>query len=583
MATTENRVAELTRPSIEYPRRFLAAGLSLANWTDVAGYYADLEGRSLNSTADVENWLADASELGAFLSEDSSRRYIAMTCATEDEAAERAYMQFVEEISPRMKEAQDRLNRKLVACPWASGLSAKYEVYLRSCRNSVELFREENVAIEIELDRLSQQYQKLFGAMTVQWQGTEITIPRAMALLEEPDRAVREQVYTLVAERRLKDCDALEDIFDEMVRKRHQIAQNAGFENFRDYMFRVYERFDYTPEDCAAYHTAVATLVVPVLREAAQYRKRALGVDTLRPWDMECDPFGRAPLHPFSGAEDLVASSSRIFHRVDAELGEQFDRMRDLGLLDLSSRKGKAPGGYQSDLAELRLPFIFMNAVGTNDDVFTLLHEGGHAFHAFAVRDEALHAYRHAPMEFSEVASMSMELLAMPMLDEFFGSEDQARTIRTELEGKIALLAWIATIDAFQHWIYTHPEHSREQRKEHWRGLVTKFGAGADHSGFEGARDYRWHAQLHIFEVPFYYIEYGIAQLGALQIWSHSRKNQGEALRNYKHGLSLGGSRPLPKLYSAAGISLDFSAGMIAPLMQEVRDEMTRQAALERR
>lgn len=577
----ENRIAELTRPSKEFPRRFLARGLTVEAWDDVSKYYNELEKRELDSASDVEAWIADGSELSAFLSEESSRRYIAMTCATEDESAEQAYMRFVEEIAPRMKEAQDRLNRKLVQSPWASALPAKYEVYLRSSRNAVELFREENVPIETEIEKLSQQYQKVFGSMTVQWQGNEITIPRALALLEETDRGVREQAYRLVAERRLKDRDVLEDIFDEMVAKRHEIALNAGFENYRDYKFREYERFDYTPQDCASYHAAVADLVVPVMREAADDRKRALKVETLRPWDMECDPFGREPLHPFGNANELISGCSRIFHRLDEDLGNSFDKMNELGLLDLSSRKGKAPGGYQSDLAEVRLPFIFMNAVGTNDDVFTLLHEGGHAFHNFAVRDEPLHAYRHAPMEFSEVASMSMELLAMPMLDEFYAVPDQARTIRHELQGKIALLAWIATIDAFQHWIYTHPGHSREERKMHWRGLVERFGSGADHSGFEDARDYRWHAQLHIFEVPFYYIEYGIAQLGAFQIWSLARKNPAEALRNYKHGLSLGGSRPLPKLYQAAGIKLDFSSEMIAPLMAEVRDEMAKQGRLE--
>ncbi len=583
MITIENRVAELKRPSTEFPRNFLASGLTLSNWADVAPYYQDLEERQVESAAQLENWIADSSELSSFLAEESSRRYIAMTCSTDNEQAEKAYMVFVEEIAPRMKEAQDRLNRKLVANSWASTLGPRYEVFMRSCLNSVDLFREENVAIETELERLSQQYQKLFGAMTVQWQGAEITIPRALAKLEETDRSVREAAYKLVAERRLKDRDELENIFDQMLVKRHQIALNAGFENYRDFKFREYERFDYTAEDCEAYHKAVAELVVPVLREASRARKEALGVELLRPWDLECDPHGREPLHPFGMAEELIRACSRVFHRVDRELGDQFDKMNEFGLLDLSSRKGKAPGGYQSDLAEVRLPFIFMNAVGTNDDVFTLLHEGGHAFHAFAVRDEELYAYRHAPMEFSEVASMSMELLAMPELNEFYSQADLARTIRTEMEGKLALLCWIATIDAFQHWIYTHPGHTREQRRDHWRSLVEKFGAGADHTGYESARDYRWHAQLHLFEVPFYYIEYGIAQLGAFQIWSRSRKDSAEALRGYKHGLSLGGSRPLPKLFSAAGIKFDFTAEMIAPLMQEVREEMARQAKIETR
>ncbi|MBK6909372.1 MAG: M3 family oligoendopeptidase [bacterium] len=583
MVQTENRVGELRRPAPEFPRRYLPAALTLQTWDDVEPFFRELEGRLLSCAADLEAWIQDESELSAFLGEESSRRYIGMTCATDDESAERAYMYFIEEIMPRKKAASDRLNRKLVGSDFAASLPPRYEVFMRSCRNAVELFREENVPIETEIERLSQQYQKLFGAMSVMWRGAEITIPRALALLEEPDRAVREEAYRLVAERRLQDRDELEDIFDEMVAKRHQIALNAGFENFRDYMFRALERFDYTPADCQAYHDAVAAQVVPVVREAAQRRRLALNVETLRPWDMECDPYGRPPLRPFGTADELIKSCSRVFHRVDGELGGQFDKMHDLGLLDLSSRKGKAPGGYQTDLAEARVPFIFMNAVGTNDDVFTLLHEGGHAFHSFAASDAFLYSYRSAPMEFSEVASMSMELLAMPALDEFYGAADQARTIRTELEGKLGLLAWIATIDAFQHWIYTHPQHTRDERRAYWRSLVERFGAGADHGGHEEARDYRWHAQLHLFEVPFYYIEYGIAQLGALQMWSKSRKHPAEALRGYKSGLALGGSRPLPKLFSAAGIHFDFSAEMIAPLMQEVRDVMVEQSRLEQK
>jgi len=581
MATTENRVAGLRRPAENFPRTYLPAHLELKSWDDVAPFFRELEERPISSGGELENWIRDESELAAFLGEESSRRYIAMTCATDDEAAEKAYMYFIEEIMPRKKAASDKLNRKLVNCSWASGLPAKYEVFLRSCRNSVELFREENVPIETEVERLSQQYQKIFGAMTVHWRGEEITIPRALALLEEPDRSVREEAYRLVAARRLQDRDELEDIFDKMVALRHQIALNAGFENFRDYMFRAMERFDYTPADCTSYHNAVADLVVPVVRESARMRQTALQVDSLRPWDMECDPLGRPPLRPFGNADELIKSCSRVFHRVDRELGGQFDHMNSLGLLDLSSRKGKAPGGYQTDLAEARVPFIFMNAVGTNDDVFTLLHEGGHAFHSFAANDNDIFAYRSAPMEFSEVASMSMELLAMPALDEFYATADQARTIRTELEGKLALLSWIATIDAFQHWVYTHPQHTRAERKTFWRSLTERFGAGADHSGNEEARDYRWHAQLHIFEVPFYYIEYGIAQLGALQVWSKSRKNAAEALRGYKAGLALGGSRPLPKLFSTTGIQFDFSAEMIAPLMREVREEIVAQSKLE--
>jgi oligoendopeptidase F len=582
MTTSENRLAELTRPSREFPRRYAASHLMLNSWSDVAPYFDELAERPIQSASQFEDWLLDLSELSALISEEESRRYIAMTCATDDAEAEAAFTRFIEEISPRLKEARDRMNRLIAASPFAEDLQpVRYEVFLRSCRNAVELFREENVPLETELDKLSQKYQKIFGAMTVEWEGCEITIPQALAKLEESDRAVRQRAFELVANRRLADKDGLEDLFDEMIAKRQQIARNAGFKNYRDYKFRELERFDYSPEDCARYADAVEQHIVPIVREQAAERTKNLKLESLRPWDVECDPLGRAPLHPFKTADELSAGCSRIFHRLDSGLAAQFDRMIEVGLLDLSSRKGKAPGGYQGDLSEVRLPFIFMNAVGTNDDVATLLHEAGHAFHNFAVREEPLHAYRRAPMEISEVASMSMELLAMPFLDEFYSKSEQARTIRSELSGKLSLLAWIATIDSFQHWVYTHEGHTRDERKAYWRSLLDRFGAGVNFEGYENARDYRWHAQLHIFEVPFYYIEYGIAQLGALQVWSNSRKNSAAALRDYKRGLALGGSRPLPKLFEASGIRFDFSAEIMKSLAADLRKVMAEQARLE--
>lgn len=583
MIASENRLSELARPSHEFPRRFVASNLVVNDWSDVAPYFDELAAREIQSAAELESFLLDLSELNALVSEEESRRYIAMTCATDDAEAEAAFTRYVEEIAPHLKEARDRLNRKIAASPFASELrAARFEVFLRSCLNSVELFREANIPIETELEKLSQKYQKIFGAMTVEWEGREITIPQALAMLEENDRTVRQNAYELVAKRRLADKEEIEDLFDEMVAKRQKVARNAGFKNYRDFRFRELERFDYTPEECARYADAVERHIVPIVREQAQERKKNLKLDVLRPWDVECDPLGRAPLHPFKSADELSAGCSRIFHRLDSELGDQFDRMRELGLLDLSSRKGKAPGGYQSDLSEVRLPFIFMNAVGTNDDVATLLHEAGHAFHNFAVRDEPLHAYRHAPMEISEVASMSMELLAMPYLDEFYSKSEQARIIRSELANKLSLLAWIAIIDSFQRWVYTNEGHSRDERKAYWRSLVDRFGSGVNFEGYEDARDYRWQAQLHIFEVPFYYIEYGIAQLGALQVWSNSRRDSAAALRGYKHGLALGGSRPLPHLFEAAGIRFDFSAAIMQSLASELREVMDEQARLER-
>ena len=578
----ENRVAEIKRPTADFARRFVPEQLDLSKWEELEPLFRGLLDRPLSSVGAVEQWLLDSSELGAVVDEESSRRYIAMTCATDDAEAERAYLQFVEEIQPKIKPLSDQLNRKLVENPHTAELNPdRYHVLLRSARNAVELFREANVPLETELDKLSQQYQKLQGAMTVQFRGEERTLQQMGVFLEENDRALRQEAWELTVQRRLSDADEIEDIFDKMLNLRNQIAKNAGFADFRAYLFRRYERFDYTPDDCLHFHRAVEAHVVPALRKATEARRQALKIESVRPWDTACDRYGRPPLKPFETTAQLADGCGRIFDRVDHELGEHFKQMLQLGLLDLDSRKGKAPGGYQTDLSEVRLPFIFTNAVGLNRDVMTLLHEGGHAFHNFAVRGEPLTAYRHAPMEFCEVASMSMELLGLPHLDMFYEAPEAARTRYEDFLGRVQFFPWCATVDAFQHWIYTHPGHTRDERAAYWLELNDRFGAGIDHRGYEDALKYRWHAQLHIFEYPFYYIEYGIALLGALQVWSNSLQDPRGAVNAYKAALKLGGSKPLPELFTAAGAEFNFTEKTLAPLMAAVQKRMEQEAAQE--
>jgi oligoendopeptidase F len=558
--------------------------LDFDKWEAIEPLFGKLLKRPLEGTRDVESWLVESSELSAVLEEESSRRYIAMTCATDDPAAENAYLHFVENIQPRIKPISDQLNRKLVESPRSKDLDPqRYGVLMRSVRNAIELFREENVPLETEVDKLSQQYQKLQGAMTVTFRGQERTMQQMGVFLEENDRPLRQEAWELSTERRLRDAQAMDDIFDKMLKLRHRMAQNAGFEDFRAFQFRRFERFDYTPDDCVRFHGAVERLAVPVLRQTTRERQGALGVTSVRPWDMACDRYGRPPLKPFQTTAKLAQGCRAIFDGVDPGLGQEFQEMMDLGLLDLDSRKGKAPGGYQTDLAEVRLPFIFTNAVGLNRDVFTLLHEGGHAFHAFAVRHEPISSYRHAPMEFSEVASMSMELLSHPYLNAFYTEPEAARARHDDHLGRVQFFPWCATIDAFQHWIYTHPGHTREERADYWLELNRRFGAGVDHSGYEDALRYRWQSQLHLFEYPFYYIEYGIALLGALQIWMNSLKDAPRAIHAYKAALSLGGSRPLPELFTAADARFDFTERTLEPLMHAVQNAMAQQAKLERR
>lgn len=563
------------------PRRFVPAKIDWGDWNQIAPLFDALEKRAgeCKTVAEFERWLLDESELIAALDEESSRRYIAMTCHTDDAEAEKAYLHFVEEIEPRLKPRQFKLSEIYLKHPVRKQLSKRrYEVLDRDTQVHVELFREENVPLETEEAKLGQQYQKLSGSLTVQFRGEEKTLTQMGRYLEEPDRALRQEVWELVARRRLQEAEKFEDNFEQLVKLREQIATNAGFKNYRDYGFRAKRRFDYTPEDCLRFHDAIEKEIMPLQRELQAQRREELGVGKLRPWDLAVDPFNRAPLRPFEQVEDMVAKTQKIFERLDSGLAEGFHTMQTMRLLDLANRKGKAPGGYQSTLNEARLPFIFMNAVGVHRDVDTILHEAGHAFHALATRDEDLYFYRSAPIEFCEVASMSMELLGAEFFEEFYASKEANRARRDHLEGIIKFFPWMATVDAFQIWIYSNPGHSPKERTAFWLKLMERFGDDVDWSGYEDVRAHLWHRQLHIFLHPFYYVEYGIAQLGALQVWANSKRDKAQALTAYKRGLTLGGSRPLPELFQAADCRLAFDAATIKPLVELVRGELDRVA-----
>ena len=561
------------------PRRFVPETIDLGDWARIAPLFDQLEARAqaCATVADLEQWLLVWGELSAALDEESSKRYIAMTCHTDNAEAERAYLHFVEHVEPQLKPRQFKLAQAYVAHPLRAQLpKERYQVFDRDTQVHVELFRPENVPLETEEARLSQQYQKLSGSLTVQFRGEEKTLVQMGRYLEEPDRALRQEAWELVANRRLQEAENFEAIFEQLVKLREQIARNAGYGNYRDYAFRKLGRFDYTPRDCEKFHAAVETEIMPVLRDLQGERRRQLGIEALRPWDLGVDPLSRPPLRPFEQVDQMVSHTQEIFERLDGDLAAGFQRMQTLRLLDLANRKGKAPGGYQSTLAEARVPFIFMNAVGLQRDVETILHEAGHAFHAMATRDEDLYSYRSAPIEFCEVASMSMELLGNEFIERFYAAPEANRARRTHLEGIVNIFPWIATVDAFQHWIYTHPGHKRAERTAAWLELMNRFGGEVDWRGYEAARANLWHRQLHIFIHAFYYIEYGIAQLGALQVWANSKRNKAEALTHYKRSLELGGSRPLPELFAAAGCRFEFSQQTIAPLVKLVRDELAK-------
>ena len=569
---------DLTQLPVYQKRVFVPQDVDLTDVDTVVGLYEKLENNSINSPQELEQWLIERSELDAALSQAGSILYIRMTCQTDDPDSAGAYTKFVQTIPPAVKPVNDRLNHKYVAARKLYALDVKrYEVYDRAVKTDIELFCEKNVSLQTKVDLLSQDYQALCGGMTVLFESKEHTMPQMGKYLLETDRTRRQAAWLASAQRRVKDRDKLEEIFEGMFELRNTIAQNAGFSNFTDYQFKAYHRFDYTPEDCKKYHETVEKLIVPLNGKILKMRKEQMGLKTLRPWDTAVDALGKDPLTPFKDTQGLIKSTKDIFNKLDADLGLQFQEMDKLGLLDLASRKGKAPGGYQNTLSEARKPFVFMNAVGIDDDVRTLLHEAGHAFHALACAKDPIVDYRSAPMEFCEVASMAMELLGGEYLNEFYCAEDLRRSNREHLEGIIQTLAWVANIDAFQHWLYEHPGHSSLERRQAWNECYERFGGNfIDWSELTEIKSYLWHRQLHIFEVPFYYIEYGIAQLGALQVWLNARRDPKKALENYKQGLALGGSRPVRELYQAAGISFDFSESIIRPLVEAVTEEWER-------
>ncbi|MDB6030961.1 MAG: oligoendopeptidase family [Verrucomicrobiales bacterium] len=561
------------------PRQFVPANTDLGDWKQIEPLFDRLEARAgeAKAVSDLEAWLVGWSEMNAALDEESSRRYIAMTCHTENAEAKAAYLHFIEHVEPNLKPRQFKLEQIYLANPLRTQLpQPRYQVFDRDVKVHVELFRPENVPLETEEAKLGQQYQELSGSLTVQFKGMEKTLPQMAPYLEEPDRPLRQEAWEATANRRLQESEKFENFFDELVKLREQIAKNAGFKNYLEYAFRARGRFDYTPEDCTKFHDAIEKEVMPMLRQLQARRRELLKVPALRPWDLSVDPLNRPALRPFEQVDQMIDKTQSIFNRLDHTLASGFQTMQERHLLDLANRKGKAPGGYQSTLSEARLPFIFMNAVGLQRDVETMLHEAGHAFHALATRHEDLYAYRGAPIEFCEVASMSMELLGNEFLEEFYSPEDANRARRKHLEGIIDIFPWIATVDAFQHWIYSHPGHNRAARTQAWLDLMKRFGGDTDWSGFEMVRANLWHRQLHIFLYPFYYVEYGIAQLGALQVWANSKKDKAKAIADYQKALSLGGSRPLPELFAAAGCKFDFSAATVKPLMELVKTELAK-------
>ena len=558
--------------------QFLPADFTVTQWEDIQPYYDQLLERVLSSPDALRQWFIDRSMLEEALAEDMGWRYIRMTCDTTNDTYRERYDYYVKEILPKIAPINHMLNQKAVACPHAQVLQREegFDILLRCIERSLQVYRPENIPIQTRTQLKAHEYSALASAMTVVIDGQEVTLQQAGVHLESLDRDLRQAVYTQINDRRLQDKGTLDDIYTSLIQDRHQMAINAGFSNFRDYAFAAMQRFDYTPEDCFAFHKAVEREVVPILSVLSQERQLAMKIPVIKPWDVQVDPMGRPPLKPFDHAEELLQKTITVFDRLDPFLGDCLRTMQSMGHFDLASRKGKAPGGYNYPLDKTGVPFIFMNATSTLRDMCTMLHEGGHAVHAFLTQGLLLHDFKQLPSEIAELASMSMELLTMEHWDVFFPDQgDLRRAKKQHLAQIVHTLAWVATIDKFQHWVYENPKHSLEQRRDAWTEILELFGDPM--ISWEGQQEYQfssWQKQLHLFEVPFYYIEYGIAQLGAIAVWKNYQENPQQGLQCYLDALKLGYTRPVPQVYEAAGVQFNFQQPYIKELMAFIEKQI---------
>lgn len=561
------------------PRIFLSDNLVIDAWEKLEPYFEDLKNRDFNSVGDLEKWMLERSELEAVLEEDMAWRYIKMNIDTTDKSLEQDFMFFVQEVEPKIAPYANAFNQKLVENKFVDELVGEgYDIYLRGVKKNIKIYRQENIPLLTELQADAQKYGAVAAQMSIEYNGKELTLQQAAEYLKSTDRKVREEVYKKVAERRLLEVDLLNNLYSELIQKRTKVAKNAGFKNYRDYMFAAMGRFDYSAQDCFDFHDAIENEVVEINNSFDLERKQLLGYDALKPWDIDVDAEGKKPLKPFDNGASLLDRSITCFNKIHPYFGERLAIMKELGYLDLESKKGKAPGGFNYPLHEIGVPFIYMNSVGSQRDLVTMVHEGGHAIHSFLTRDLKLTSFKEFPSEVAELASMSMELISMDFWDEFYIDKDELRRAKKEqLQGVLKTLPWVASIDKFQHWVYENPTHTVVERDAKWNEIMDAFSSKhINWEGNEANRTNLWQKQLHLFEVPFYYIEYGMAQLGAIAVWRNYKQNPKQAIQQYMDALSLGYTKNISEIYKAAGIEFNFSQAYVKELVDFVKDELSK-------
>ncbi|MGM0640959.1 MAG: M3 family oligoendopeptidase [Thermotogota bacterium] len=559
---------------VKKPRKYYSEDLKFTEWDTVRKELENLEKFEINSKDNLIEFMKMKSEFEAALSEEMAWKYIRMTCNADKPEFSKDFNDFYSKVISPAEAYDFKLKKKFYESPYRKELGSEYDLMNKIISKDIEIFREENIPLKIKEQELSSKYGEIISKLTVEYDGEEKTLSQMGIYQKNPERKIREETWKLVNTRLLEVKDELNDLFDQLKEIRIEIAKNAGFDNYRDYMHYAKGRFDYEPKDVFEFHKSVENVIVPFLKEINKDRKDKLNVENLRPWDLNVDLDGKV-LSPFNTEDEFVDKAVEVLHRVKPDFGVKLEKMKNSGFLDLENRKGKAPGGYNYPLHETGGSFIFMNAIGLQGDVRTLLHESGHAMHNFACNHIDLGVYKDYPSELAELASMSMELLTMEHLNVYYSDDADLKKAKLEqLRGTLKVFPWVMTVDAFQQWIYTNPNHTAEEREEFFASLMDRFNTDVEFSGLEAEKAARWLRQLHIFEVPFYYIEYAMSQLGAIAIYKNYKEKGKEAVKMYEEFMSLGYSKSIPELYETAGIKFDFSEEYISDLVEFIKKEI---------
>ncbi|TVR81553.1 MAG: M3 family oligoendopeptidase [Chitinophagaceae bacterium] len=548
-------------------------------WEYFEPFFKDLESRDINDKESLVQFIKDWNEISVYLGEEVRWVYVQMSQDTENKDVREKFSDYLTNIEPKLREISFELEKKLLLSPAIKELdNGKYGIFIRNVKNQVELYRKENLELQKDLKLLEKEYGVISGKMTIELDGKEVPLSAAQNKLKDPDRSIRKEVFEKVQGRRYQDKEELNSLFNKLLNLRAEIAKNAGFDNFRDYKFKSMNRFDYSAKDCFEFHDSIEALIVPLLKKNYEEKKAALKLDVFKPYDLDVNPDGSAPSVPFKSQDELVQKTVKCMSKVNPFFGKCLQKMSDRGHLDLEGRKGKAPGGFNMSLPKTGGAFIFMNASGSERDVRTMLHEAGHAVHSFLMDNQQYDFQKSIPSEVAELASMSMELFTFDYWDIFYNDEKSLKKAKkNQLESILQILPWVATIDSFQHWIYTNPGHTDEERSEYWLKCFNRFSPDiVDWTGYENYKEVNWQKQLHLYQVPFYYIEYAMAQLGAVAMWKQYKTNPEEAINNYMNALSLGNSRSIPELYETAGIKFDFSKKYLEELKDFLLDEISK-------